>query len=68
MPCTFPNYFVNASHGNRYKVLCKQQSPSWAQRVTHVIIWAAQVVLDHLAKPLAFGCLNSSQSLLPQPP
>ena len=41
MPCTFPNYFVNTSHGNRYKVLCKQQSSSWAQRVTHVVIWAA---------------------------
>ena len=41
MPCTFLNYFVNTSHGNRYKVLCKQQSPSWAQRVTRVIIWAS---------------------------
>ena len=58
MPCILPKYFLNTSYGNRYKVLCKQQSPSWAQRVTRVIIWAAP---SGPRSPGQASCLRLSQ-------
>lgn len=40
------------------KVLCKQQSPSWAQRVTRVIIWASP---SGPRSPGQASCLRRSQ-------